>query len=211
MKKTIMLLFFGILIAGIFLVIGTSANAQNDYSGFVGSSFKKDIDQLTAEVITQKVESLKTEKTSLEKEKDALIKEMAQLDRINSEFKGIGDSDEASLLRKENEELRHKIVELQENQFKENAKLYQELGTAYVQAKVFDHAIDAYKKSLEIDPYNAEVHYNLGLLYKHYQNNSKKATYHFRQYLKLSPDAKNRKDVEFLIQMLNKKNKAKYE
>lgn len=42
---------------------------------------------------------------------------------------------------------------------------YSELGSAYAEKGMIDDAINAYKKSIEIEPDNAHVHYRLGTLY----------------------------------------------
>lgn len=109
------------------------------------------------------------------------------------------------MLKKENEESQQEIVLLQDTLKDERARLYQELGTAYTQGRLFDLAIEAYLKSLDFNPRNAQVHYNLGLLYKHSQDNTKKALYHLKKYLQFSPEAKNKKEVEYLIRLLSNK------
>ena len=88
----------------------------------------------------------------------------------------------------------------------EKAALYEELGTVYTKAGLFDEAIEAYRKSLISDPTNADIHYYLGLLYQKSNKDVEKAVFHFKRYLYLKPDAKNRKDVAYLIEMvLNKR------
>jgi len=110
---------------------------------------------------------------------------------------------ERQALKKMNEQLRQDMITLQDNTRKEKAALYEELGTSYVQSKLYDLAIDTYEKSIKLVPGNAEVYYNLGLLYKHNPpGNSDKALRNFKRYLELAPKAKNRKEVEYFIQML---------
>jgi len=84
----------------------------------------------------------------------------------------------------------------------EKAALYEELGTAYTKAGLFEEAIGAYQKSLISDPNNADVHYYLGLLYQKSNKDVKKAVFHFKRYLYMKPDAKNREDVKYLIEMV---------
>jgi len=108
-------------------------------------------------------------------------------------------------LKKTNEGLERKIVLLDKTLKSEKARLYDELGTAYTKAKLFQQGIEAYEKSLSFIPNNADVHYNLGLLYKHYLDNSKKAVYHLKKYLEFNSKAPNKKEVEYLIGMLGKK------
>lgn len=103
--------------------------------------------------------------------------------------------------------LEQEIESLKDNFKKERAELYEKLGTAYVQARLYDLAIDAYEKSLTCDFRNPEVHYNLGLLYKKSEDNSKEAIYHLKKYLWLNPKAKNREEVRYFINMLAEKGK----
>lgn len=108
------------------------------------------------------------------------------------------------LIEKE-KELQQRIISLECILQNERARLYQELGTAYVQAKLFNLAIGAYAKALDFNPNNAEVHYNLGLLYKHAKDNNAKSIFHLKTYLQLNPDAENKKEVEYLIKILEAK------
>jgi hypothetical protein len=89
-------------------------------------------------------------------------KEVKDLSNIAEEI-----NNERLVLKKENVRLKQQIVSLEDSQRNEKAKLYQELGTVYAEAKLFDLGIDAYEKSLCFNPDNAEVHYNIGILYKH--------------------------------------------
>jgi tetratricopeptide (TPR) repeat protein len=106
-------------------------------------------------------------------------------------------------LKKENEQLKQKAASFENILEQEQAVYYQKLGTAYTEAKNFELAIAAYKKSLTLNPHNAEVHYNLGLLYKHAFDDRENSVRHLKEYLKLEPRAKNRKDVEYLIRALS--------
>lgn len=113
---------------------------------------------------------------------------------------------ERIVLKKTNEELEQRAASSENSLKVERGRLYQELGTAYTKAKLFDLAIEAYLAALKFNPNNAEAHYNLGLLYKHYQDNSEKAVYHLKKYLELNTQASNKKEVEYLIGMLGKDN-----
>ena len=108
-------------------------------------------------------------------------------------------------LRNENAALKERIVLFENSTKADIANLYYELGNAYMQANMFDPAIDAFAKSLKFKPGNADAHYKLGLLYKHTQDAPQKSVYHLKNYLKLSPEAKNKKEVDYLIEMLSAK------
>ena len=112
-------------------------------------------------------------------------------------------SRERQILKDANQQIKDELKKERSANEAEKAELYQQLGTAYTKAELFSLAIDAYNKSLAMNARNAEVHYNLGLLYRHSKNNSKKAIQHLKKYLQLNPDASNRKDVEYIIKMLS--------
>lgn len=123
--------------------------------------------------------------------------ELKELDKtmtaLNSEY---------LFLKKENTRLQEQSISRGKNFQEETARLNQELGTAYTQAKLFDRAIDAYLKSLSCNPQNQKVHYNLALLYKHAKNDLEKSEYHFKKYLQSGSSNENRKEAEYLIDML---------
>ena len=62
--------------------------------------------------------------------------------------------------------------------------------------------MDSYEKALRNNPYNADAHYNLGLLYEKTKSDPDKAIEHYQEYLKLSPDANDRDEVLGWIQRL---------
>ena len=189
---------------------------------------QKDTHSLVQEMTDKKLQEKKEDISALKEENADLKAKLTNLTRLNAQLEEKtkelylrtqdfnqmkGDLDnlrkasnslnrDCLALKKENKELKKQISSFKYPRQNEEAKLYEELGTAYTQAKLFDLAIDAYIKSLSFNSRNAQVHYNLGLLYKHSQDNYKKSVYHFKKYLALDPQAKNRKEVEYLIKML---------
>jgi tetratricopeptide (TPR) repeat protein len=105
-------------------------------------------------------------------------------------------------LRKELDDLKEKFQAYRESIKEEKALLYFQLGLAYIKARLYDEAIDAYQKSILFNPNNPEVNYHLGLLYQYVDGDSKKAAYYLEKYLALKPDAKNRRRVKKLIDIL---------
>jgi len=69
---------------------------------------------------------------------------------------------------------------------------------------ILGDAIAAYDKSLAIDPDFAACHYNIASIYKIFENVDK-ASYHFRRYIELEPNAPNRKDIEDTLAEWEKK------
>lgn len=150
---------------------------------------------------------LKDFNTVLQKRAGELYTKNQNLEEAKQDAKNLGSvaenlNNERRVLKKMNEQLKQDMVLLEDNMRKEKAALYEELGTAYVQSKLYDLAIDTYEKSVKLEPNKAEVYYNLGLLYKHSQSDGKKAISNFKKYLQLNPKAKNKKEVEYFIAML---------
>lgn len=90
-----------------------------------------------------------------------------------------------------------------ERTLKTERSLYQyNLGVVYAQGKRYDEAIEAYRKSIELNPKNAEAHYNLGLLFDRVKSLPDRAAWHYRRYLELKPQAEDRDEVQQWIDML---------
>lgn len=87
----------------------------------------------------------------------------------------------------------------------ELARLYYEAGLAQTQAKAYPQAIAAFETSLALNPDNPEAHYHLGLLYQLARSDPEQAGAHLRAYLAMSPNGKNRNDVEALLGLMQPK------
>lgn len=74
--------------------------------------------------------------------------------------------------------------------------------------KILQDAITAYEKSLAIDPDFAACHYNIASLYKIFED-VQKASFHFRRYIELEPEAPNRKEIEETLAAWQEKYKLK--
>lgn len=120
-------------------------------------------------------------------------------DLINLSKAVRGLNRQQGVLKEANEKLMQRVNSLEETLQAERAGLYQELGGVYTKAKLFSRAIDAYLKSLSFRKNNAEIHYNLGLLYQYLDNNTGESSAHFKKYLELEPNAKKRKEAEYLM------------
>jgi len=101
---------------------------------------------------------------------------------------------------KEREELKKRIDLLEGALRKERGLYHYNLGVAYIQAELYDEAVEAYKKSLEFNPDNPEAHYNLGLLYESVRGDKERASLHYHKYLELKPDADDKDEVEAWIE-----------
>lgn len=86
----------------------------------------------------------------------------------------------------------------------ELSNTYFDLGVACTELKAYPNAINAFEKSLALNPLNAQAHAHLGLLYKHVQNDPEKASQHLQAYLQLNPNADDRQELEALIALLQR-------
>lgn len=136
--------------------------------------------------------------------KDGNLKQIQdQLDKLQRELKKHGPSVQAAEKARE-KKLKSGILILQKRIKLERAVYNYNLGVAYTQAKTYDEAIAAYRKSLEFNPANPEAHYNLAIIYDRIQQDPENALRHYRQYLKLKPDAEDKDEVLSKIEDLSK-------
>lgn len=99
-----------------------------------------------------------------------------------------------------------KAVDSYEQALKSDPNLksvYSKLGDSYRSLNKFDKAVANYKKATQVDANNAEAFLNLGWSYKE-QHQKKEAAKSFKEYLRLKPDADNKKDIEYEIDQLDK-------
>lgn len=170
---------------------------------------KKTAEGLKKENVSLKAElmKLKDYNTVLKTKAEEFYIKNQDLRQAKDDTKSLGSmveylNKDRQALKKMNEQLRQDMTALEENTRREKAASYEELGTVCIQAKLYDLSIDAYEKSIKLNPNNAEVCYNLGLLYKYSQNDKKKAVYNFKKYLQLNPKAKNKEEVKYFIEMI---------
>jgi len=136
--------------------------------------------------------------------KDGNLKQIQdQLDKLQRELKKRGPSGQAAAKAQE-KKLKIGVFILQKRIKLERAVYNYNLGVAYTQAKLFDEALAAYRKSLEFNPANPEAHYNLAIIYDRIQEDPENAGRHYRQYLKLKPGAEDKDEVLSRIEDLSK-------
>ncbi|HNV23991.1 MAG TPA: tetratricopeptide repeat protein [Candidatus Omnitrophota bacterium] len=161
--------------------------------------------------LKDEVEKLRRINAQLEiKNKDLLlsVKDMegALKDKRSIESAFESADKERARLKKENQEIFDSLSkETKDNKLKQ-ALLYGELGSVYIKLRSYELAILAYEESLKLNPRAPENYYNLGILYNHAHRDKKKAVKYLKEYLMFESDAKNKKEVEYLIQMMSKDN-----
>ena len=78
-----------------------------------------------------------------------------------------------------------------QNQSDEEKEPHFVLGKSRINSMDFSGAVQAFEESLETNPHSAAAHFELGWLYDEKESDPAAAIYHYKQYLKLSPNAGN--------------------
>ena len=69
----------------------------------------------------------------------------------------------------------------------EKRDMHYNMAAVYAKEGRFRFAEREYLRALQVDPNDAGVHYNLGILYDDDMKNKRRATIHYKKYLKLNP------------------------
>ena len=91
----------------------------------------------------------------------------------------------------------------------ELAETYYDLGVAYTELRAYSKAIDAYEKSVTLNPASGQAHAHLGLLYKQVRHDPDKASRHLHTYLRLNPHAADREELEALLALMQRDQPAR--
>jgi len=133
----------------------------------------------------------------LEKQKE----EIRDKKSLDAAFKSANA--ERILLKQQKQDLMNKISEILKDARLREARLYEAQAKECMKVKFFDLAITAYENSLKLNPANAQAHHTLSLLYNQVYEDKKKAIAHMKEYLKLSPQVKDKKEAQYIIDMLS--------
>ena len=127
-----------------------------------------------------------------------------------------GQQQEVELLRAELERREQRLVkaekmaalmnrareEVRQVDSREKRDMHFNMAVVYQREGRFRDAEQAYLSSLQIDPSDADVHYNLGILYEDELGEPGKAAVHYRRYLRLAPSAPDADQVrEWLLRL----------
>jgi len=107
------------------------------------------------------------------------------------------------LLKQQKHDLLNEIDEISRMFQSKEARLYEQQAVSYVKAKAYDLAITAFENSLKLNPDNAQAHYTVSLLYQQVYQDKKKAVAHMKEYLRLTPQAKNKSEAQYIADMLS--------
>jgi len=138
---------------------------------------------------------------NLEQKTDAQTKDIIALNKKLTKAQGeISNSQKelakAKYLKQKVEKEKTEKEKSEQQLQKEVITIRHTLGLTYQKTGHYKKAEGEYLRILSLDPNNSNVHYNLGVLYDDCLNNKKKAIYHYRQYVELSPEAKDVKLVK---------------
>ena len=71
----------------------------------------------------------------------------------------------------------------------ETATMHYNLAVILTEQQNYPAALREYEKVLETRPNDADAHYNLAIIYDDILKNNEKALEHYRQYMKITPEA----------------------
>lgn len=139
----------------------------------------------------------------------------ARMDRLQAEFAGVNRQHEA-LIRQLKEQLdasarrsaesprvlenqmaaERRLDRIRQEYLQGKAVYYYNLGVLCTQNRKFRRAALMYGRALRINPRDAQSHRNLGLLYQWHLNDRRRAIRHYQRFLELSPNKRDRIQVQ---------------
>jgi len=137
------------------------------------------IPELEKELAALRSNTEKKDETLQVKDKDL---EAFRLELERRENRLIKAERMAALLAKTREELKQ-VSE------REKRDMHYNMAAVYAKEGKYREAEQEYLRALEIDPTDADSHYNLAILYDEQLNDKRRAALHYRRYLKLRPNA----------------------
>lgn len=108
----------------------------------------------------------------------------------------------------EKERIANQLQQTQDQFNEEALRLHYNLGLAYDESRQYKEALAEYKKALEITQLDANLHYNMAIIYHEHLDDLAKAIKHYNTYLELSPNAEDTAKVLHWIEQA--KNELKY-
>ncbi len=136
-----------------------------------------------------KVTDLEDQITVLLREREAMAGRLLQFEDQVATLKEELEKREHRLLRAERvaEVLERARSEVEQSGRRQRLNMHYNMASVYARDGRFVEAEQEYLKALQLDPNDADVHYNLGVLYDDEMGRPAKAILHYRRYLQLNP------------------------
>ena len=194
--------------------------------------YDDDIDHEKA--LRKKAESALADGRAREVEYKELIERyMAQIPKLEGEITDLSDKlaetkkqlrsrqEEVQALKIELEKREHRLVkaervaeilnksreEVLHASDKDKLNIYYNMAAVYAKDGKYRDAEREYLRALKINPMDADIHYNLGILYDDELNEPEKAMMHYRRYLKLNPHGPDAENVRNWLLRLEMKSR----
>lgn len=110
-----------------------------------------------------------------------------------------GQAAQGTQLVVERDRLEKELQSLREERIGERSTYLYNLGVIYTRYGMFRKAVEMYQKALEFDLNDAQAHYNLAIIYDAHLGETKKAVQHYKRFMELSSDEKERSKVKLWI------------
>ena len=170
-------------------------NKGNDHLKKEMEDLRKNKDKL-AEEIAKVTEEKNTSKNETQQLKTTFEEKMALIEgRLEQE-------------KQSREEFQGKLEENQKVREKEQIDMHYKLALLYDRFNCYRDAEREYLRILSIDPNHPRAYYGLGVLYDKNLDSLDKAIYHYRQYMKLSPQTEDAHKVKKWLLELEKRKKG---
>ncbi len=188
-----------------------SLTEKNDQIRFLtGANIRLDANiKEQADGLNTEVDKLKKEKYSLsesiKQEQEKLANTEKTLKKKISELEGELDATKIQnkkLSRMLEKNKREKLV-------RESANMHYNLGILYTKSSQYKKAIEEFKRAIELNPNDPDMHFNLAVVYDVYENNFVLAAQHYHRCLEISPRFSKKKLIEERITLLELKEAVK--
>jgi len=166
----------------------TARLAEMDAALSVAAERETEYKELIERLVPQ-VETLEQQVVSLTQERQDLTDRLLQRDEDLQALKLELERREHRLAKAERvaSVLENARAEVLRAGDREKLNMHYNMAAVYARDGKFEQAENEYLQALRIDPADADVHYNLGILYEDEMKEPEKATSHYRRYLQLNP------------------------
>jgi len=100
--------------------------------------------------------------------------------------------------------LSENLASIDEKYLEEECKYIYEIAFLNVKGEMYEEAIQNFKKFIELNGDNADVYYNLAILYEYIKHDTAKTIYYYEKYLEVDPNADDLYEVTIRIDSLKR-------